>query len=155
MSFSYNAIPIIPIRIQVALFKNVFKYNIELSKKEVINILLVYNDKTNYRINEYVNAFSKLENVILDTINEDILSERINLYDVVYVLPDMNHISKVCKSKGVLTISCVPSYAESGEVAIAVGLQNDKPRVFINLKSLEDEGHHVSAKLLQVAEIFK
>jgi len=146
---------VIPAKIQVALINKIFNYSTALAEKENINILLTYNNNTRSLAQDITKAFASIERVNIDAVTEEQFDLRVNKYDVVYIMPEMDHLAPECHKLKKLTISCVPQLAKNGTVAIAVGLVNDLPRVFINIKSLETEGHSVSAKLLQIAEVYK
>ena len=58
-------------------------------------------------------------------------------------------------SQSILSISGVPELAEKGEVSVALGIENDKPKIIVNLERAKSEGHQLSADLLKLAKIIK
>ena len=143
----------IPPKIQFALFDKVFQHDHILQNKQNIRIMMVYISKST-QLMEFEKYFNK-NKYQLDLVHRDQVDEKIDEYDVIFILPELEESATPCSEKKKLSISFVPQYAQKGHVAIAIGLIDDTPRVFINLDRLEQEGHTVSASLLQIAEVYK
>jgi hypothetical protein len=77
---------------------------------------------------------------------------------VLYITPEnktnLETIKKIARENGLMTITGVPEYVESG---ISVGLEakGDSSRIIINLNSAKLEGIEFSAQLLKLARIIK
>jgi len=74
---------------------------------------------------------------------------------VVYLMPGAltPALQELCASRKALTIAGVPSWAERGEVSIALDSADGKPVIVINLKRARNEGHEFSAQLLRLAKV--
>lgn len=148
-----NRMPI-PTRIQVALFSKIFQYDSSLRSLSTIKLLIVY-DSHSIRIkDDFVNTFQKASFEVGFT-TEDKLKNVINNYDVVYFMPDTKANAALCRQYKKLSIAGISQYAESGEVTIGLGLVQDTPRVFVNVTTLEEEGHSLSPQILQIAKVYK
>ena len=60
---------------------------------------------------------------------------------------------KVTQSEKILSCTCKAEYVTSCGVTMAVGLKDNKPKIYLNLSSAKREGADFSAKFLRVAEI--
>lgn len=74
---------------------------------------------------------------------------------VVYLMPGAltPALQELCASRKALTIAGIPSWAERGEVSIALDSADGKPVIVINLKRARNEGHEFSAQLLRLAKV--
>ena len=75
----------------------------------------------------------------------------------VYLLPDVNtaQVKPFCTDGGILSISGVPSFADSGYVSVSIGEQDNRPQIIVNLSRLKSEGHQLSAELLKLARVIQ
>jgi hypothetical protein len=62
-------------------------------------------------------------------------------------------VLKVTQSDKILSCTGKAEYVTSCGVTMAVGLKNQKPKIYLNLSSAKREGADFSAKFLRVAEI--
>ena len=143
----------IPARIQVATLSKIFKYVPSLRAKNPVKLLLVYDKKTKSDKENFVTAFENAS-VEVKAVLPDEIENIISGYDVVYFMPGLQDHAELCKKHKKLSNAGVAKYAQNGEVSIALGLENDKPRLFINMSSLKNEGIHLSANLLKIAKVF-
>lgn len=135
----------VPVNLQAALFKKIFSFDKMLQAKGVIEVAVLGSNET------IVSAFKEAGINAKSTGGNDVPSG----VSVVYIPSGITSSKQQTSSKGILSISGVPSYAEDGLVAIAIGTEGGKPKIIINLSQLKAEGHEVSADLLQVAKVIK
>lgn len=143
----------IPANIQAALMTKVLKFNSKLADKPSIKMLVVYDASSRLGKDELVNELVKSMEVKAVVSSE--LGSFIHDYDVVYFMPGAQENWSLCKENKVLTIAGVSKYAEDGTVSIAFGLQNDKPKIFVNISSLKSEEQNLSSELLRIAKVYK
>ena len=87
------------------------------------------------------------------------LKEKIdeNHIDVLFIAggkKDMvKEIVRVTQSKQILSATSKVDHVTSCGVSLAVGLKENKPKIYLNLSSAKGEGCDFSAKFLRIAEI--
>ena len=67
--------------------------------------------------------------------------------------PMVREITKISQSAKILSCSSRAKYVTTCGVTMAVGLKDNKPKIYLNLSSAKREGADFSAKFLRVAEI--
>jgi hypothetical protein len=67
--------------------------------------------------------------------------------------PMVQEITKITQSEKILSCTSKAEYVTSCGVTMAVGLKDNKPKIYLNLSSAKREGADFSAKFLRVAEI--
>jgi len=76
--------------------------------------------------------------------------------DVIYVtsghLDQLEIILAVTRNRNVLTITGSPDYVLSG-LSAGLILENGQPRLEVNLKALEAEGHQLDARVLKLCKV--
>ena len=82
------------------------------------------------------------------------LVSEISRYDVVYFMAGLEKYATLCSEKKKLSICGIPEYVAKGNISIALGIENDKPRIYLNIKLLQAEGKDVSAELLGISKVF-
>ena len=65
----------------------------------------------------------------------------------------VQEITKLTQSAKILSCSSRAKYVTTCGVTMAVGLKDNKPKIYLNLSSAKREGADFSAKFLRVAEI--
>jgi len=77
--------------------------------------------------------------------------------DVIYIAKGekelIDRVLKVTQSEKILSCTGKAEYVSSCGVSMAVGLKDNKPKIYLNLSSAKSEGADFSAKFLRVAEI--
>ncbi len=90
-----------------------------------------------------------------DKLMEAITKQKINL---LYVMPgqadNLGKIKAISQKQKILTVSGVPSYAKSG-LSVALGVENQKPQIIINLPASKAEGVDFDSKLLRISTVYK
>lgn len=144
----------LPVNIQAALLTKVIKFIPKLSDKHQIKILVIYNNKTRLFKEEMISELDAKKMEVKAILPSE-LEQNIKGFDVAYFMPGIQDENGVCKSHKVLTMTGVSKYVEEGSLSIAFGLQNDKPKIYINLTSVKEEEQSLSSDLLRIAKVFK
>ena len=129
----------VPANLQAALFKKIFSFNKTLQGKGNLEVSVIGNGS-----GEIVSAFKDAG------VNAKSASDASGA-SVVYVMPG----STAPKQKGIFSISGVTEYAESGKVAVGLGVEGGKPKIVVNLAQLKAEGQELSADLLKIAKVIQ
>ena len=82
------------------------------------------------------------------TAGDDIPSEKV---DVVYIGKNAPAGTNWAQSNGALSITGNPQLIEAG-VTLGIGLENNKPKIYLNLKSSKAEGVDWNPAILKVAK---
>lgn len=133
----------VPVNLQAALFKKIFAFDKTLTAKGNIEIAVIGDGA-----DEVVSAFKNAG------INAK-AAEQIGEASVAYVMPGTASIKSQSAAKGVLTISGVTSFVESGNVAVGIGVDGGKPKIVINMSQLKAESQELSADLLKIAKVIQ
>lgn len=144
----------VPMNIQAALLSKVLKMDSKLSEKEQIKVLVVYNNKSNI-MKEELSAELEGKGFNVKSVLPGEVEQSAKNYDVVYFMPGLTDYSGACKANKVLTITCVSKNVENGQMSIAFDIQNDKPKIFVNVTSLKMEEQSLSSDLLRIAKVYK
>jgi hypothetical protein len=143
----------VPVNIQAALLVKILKFNPKIAEKNKIQILIVYNSSSKNSKDELLAELIKTMDA--KAVMPEELEQNIKNCDLVYFLPGLQEKTKACKDNKVLSITGISKYVEEGNVSIAFGLQNDKPKIFINVTSLKSEDQNFSSDILRIAKIYK
>lgn len=148
----YSQTMFVPENIQAALLPKVLKYNPSLNQNQKIKMLIVYDS---YSLASK-NALIKELSVIMDpkAILTPDLEKNIADFDLVYFMPGLQNLASMCKTKGVLSVAGISEYVENGQISLAFGVMNNKPKIFINLTSLEKEGQSLSSEILRISKVY-
>jgi len=138
----------VPTNLQAALFKKIFALNNTLQAKGNVEVAVLTGSGSDDGI---VGAFSAA-GISAKAVSGNQPPAGAN---VVYVMSGIESPSKQCASDGILSISGDGSYAESGKVAIGIGLEGGKPKIIVNFAQLKGEGQEVSASLLTISKVIK
>jgi hypothetical protein len=127
---------------------------VEQSKEEAVNFsktLKTFQDKK---------IGGRTFDVFLFTYDGDAgLKERIeeNQIEVLFIAggkKDMvKEVVRITQSKQILSATSKADHVTSCGVSLAVGLKENKPKIYLNLSSAKGEGSDFSAKFLRIAEI--
>lgn len=142
----------VPENIQAALLPKILKFNPTLNHKQKIKILIVYDNSSQASKNELIKELS----VTMDAkaIRTPDLEKNITDFDLVYFMPGLQNLALMCKDKGVLSVAGISEYVENGQISLAFGVLNDKPKIFVNLTSLEKEGQSLSSEILRISKVY-
>lgn len=144
----------LPMNIQAALLTKVLKFNPKFADKPQVKVLIIYNRSTRLNKEELVSELAA-KNIDVKAVQPDELGNNIKNCDIVYFMPGISDQDGICKANKVLTISGAARFVEEGQMSIAFGVQNDKPRIYINVTSLKSEDQNISSELLRIAKVYK
>jgi hypothetical protein len=150
---SYSQIMPVPENIQAALLPKVLKFNTTLSEKKTVRMLIVYDNNSRISKDEFLKELRSVFEVKAISSNE--IEQNITNTDLVYFMPGLQDKALICKKYKVLSVSGISQYVEDGQVSLAFGILNNKPKIYINIKSLEAEGQNLSSDILRIAKVYK
>jgi hypothetical protein len=154
-NFQIQAQPgFLPMDIQAALLSKIIKMDFKLAAKEQVKVLVVYSGKSNSMKEDLV-AELENRNFIVKAVFPGDVEQNVKNYDVVYFMPGLTDNTGACKTNKVLTITGVSKYVENGQISIAFDIQNDKPKIFVNVTSLKMEDQNLSSDLMRIAKVYK
>jgi hypothetical protein len=142
----------VPENIQAALLPKVLKFSPNLSQVPKLRMLIVYDNSSQISKDELIKGFDSSINV--KAINATELEQNIGNCDLVYFMPGMQRSARICKYNKVLSVTGISQYVEQGLISVAFGIQNNKPKIYVNLSSLEKEGQSLSSDLLRIAKVY-
>jgi len=143
----------VPYHIQAAFWGKIFKHIPQLDDKRV-KILIVYDTKSETKKTTLMENIKSL-GFEVNAVKPDQLVREITGYDVVYFMEELQKYATLCREKHKLSICGTPEYVETGAISIALGIENDKPRISINIKLLQAEGKDVTVELLKISQVFR
>ncbi len=163
----------VPLKIQVTLFMKILKYERNLTSSDLTEakIGVLYSSQNRESIDikdDFIAEFKELKSTKvneitiqtealngLNSLNQAIADESIK---ILYITPGFkgNIAAIIAKTQanGILTFSGDKDYVEEG-VSVGIGLQDRKPKIFINLESSRQEGADFAANLLKLAEVIQ
>ncbi len=115
-------------------------------------MLIVFDNNSETSKNEFIKEFGRTMEIKAVYSNE--LEQNIANCDLVYFMPGLQNKATLCKKHQVLSVSGISQYVEQGEISLAFGIQNNKPKIFVNLSSFEKEGQSLSSDILRIAKVF-
>ncbi len=142
----------VPENIQAALLPKVLKFNSNFSDKNPIRLLLVYDNISQKSKDLMIQDLDQSFDIKAIKLEE--LYTSIKNTDIVYFMPGLQLAAEICKEHKVLSVSGISQYAENGNVSLAFGLLNNKPKIFINLTSMEQEGQTISSEILRISKVY-
>jgi hypothetical protein len=142
----------VPERIQAALLSKVLKYDSQIPQNTKIKILVVFDDNSEINKDEFITGLGN--SMTVKAIRPDELEQNISGYSVVYFMPGIQDYSIICKNNGVLSVTGISQYVEQGKISLGFGIQNNKPKILVNLTSLNKERQSFSSDILRIAKIF-
>jgi len=142
----------VPENIQAALLPKVLKFNPALSQISKIRILIVFDNNSLASKDELIKSLGT--NMESKAIRSSELEKEIGNCELVYFMPGVQDLASLCKTQKVLSVTGISQYVENGTISLAFGLQNNKPKIFVNLSSLEKEGQSISSEILRIAKVY-
>jgi len=125
----------------------------ELDLEELLNTTVISASKREQKLSEAPNATLLAYNGNGD-LKQKIVDEQI---DVVFIAKGEKHqvkkLLELTQSEKILSCTSKAEYVATCGVTMAVGLKDNKPKIYLNLSSAKREGADFSAKFLRVAEI--
>lgn len=133
----------VPANLQVALFSKIFMFNKTVQAKGV-EVAVLSSDNSG---GDVVSAFTAAG------IKAKAVSSVPAGAAIVYVMPGTAAPKAECAKNGIFSISGVGADAESGNVAISIGVEGGKPKIIVNATQLKAENQDISADLLKIAKV--
>ena len=164
----------VPVELQAKLLLTALTYDKNLSKgeDETLRIGLLYFPEVNKSKKEALEFYKALEsfqdkkvrglniNTMLFAYNGcNGLASKISVehIDVLYISKAnkevVKDVIKVTQSNKVLSLTSAARYVSMCGISMAMGLKENKPKIYLNLSSAKAEGADFSAKFLRVVEI--
>lgn len=145
----------VPPDLQVALFKKIFLFDNMLKDKEEIKVFIVYDGASVPEIAEELKKEFEQGDITPIIVEVEELENEAEAFSVVYILPDVEieFVREICIKKSLLSISGDSDLGEEGEISVAVGEHNEKPKIMINMNLVAEEGHEFSADILKLAKV--
>jgi len=144
----------VPPEIQAAIFKKMFVYVRTLPPGTTPRVLIVYDSDSTKSRDQIRRAFEQLS-IQTVSVSVDELPDRLADGSVVYVTTPRGSFKELLQKKRLLSITGIPALVERGEVSMGLTLQNDQPKILVNLSKLKAEGHEVASNLLQLANVIQ
>ena len=166
----------VPVELQAKLLLTALTYdkNLGKSEDETLHIGLLYFPEVNQSKKEALEFYKVLEsyedkkvrslniNTVLFAYNgRNGLKSKISAehIDVLYISKAKKEVVKdvisVTQSNKILSLTSAASYVSMCGISMAVGLKENKPKIYLNLSSAKAEGADFSSKLLRVVEIVR
>lgn len=143
----------VPENIQAALLTKVLKYNPQIPQDTKVKILVVFNDNSMLDKDEFIKGLGS--SMIVKAITPKELEKNIAGCHVVYFMEGIHGFSNICKVNNVLSVTGTTRFVEQGEISLGFGIENSKPKILVNLTSLDMEGQSFSSDILRIGKIFK
>lgn len=143
----------VPEKIQAALLTKVLKYNPQIPQNKNVKILVVYNNNTLLDKDEFIKGLGHF--MVVKAITPDELEENISEFHVVYFMEGIHGYSEICRANKILSVTATTRFVEEGEISLGFGIENSKPKILVNLTSLDMEGQSFSSEILRIGKIFK
>jgi hypothetical protein len=139
---------------QAILFAKIFSYVITIESGNV-QLLVVYDEQS--EIPYGMQQAFLTEKIDADVKQVSTVSGDLSDYNVIYFADESAARKFNSKYRDIkaLLISGEPDVVEDGNAAIGIYLLNEKPRIIINLKKIESTGQHVSAELMELAQLIE
>jgi hypothetical protein len=144
----------ISVRVHVALLKKVFSFNRNLQSKPSPKVTIVFTDASVGVKDDALKAFTEI-GIPVTALKLEQALKALGEADVVYVAPGAAAIQKVCDERGILTITGIPSLVETGKVAVGIGAEGGKPKVYVNVSVARVQKQELSSELLRVSRVFQ
>jgi hypothetical protein len=144
----------VPIVMQAPLFKKILAYDKKLAMTTSIKLIVAFSDSSTAEIDEIVKAFLG-EGMSVRAVKVDQLASNLGDAAVIYISAGADSANLICQKNQILSITGIPSLVENGKASIGLGVVDNRPKILVHLKKLKEEGHEVSAKLLQLAKVIE
>ena len=144
----------VPFQIQAAYMGKILNHIFPLKDINPIKVLIVYDNNSASDKTILVECLNR-PGIDVNAVEPFQIVMNIPNYNVIYFMNGTQSYSKLCREYKVLSICGNPDYVKNGNVSIAIGIEQDKPKVFINLGLLQAEGKNVSGALLNISNVFR
>ena len=161
---------LVPSNIQLALVDKILSFDRAVSRSgdQVIVIGIVYQKEYRKSVTEKDDLLKASEaggrgriQMIPIEVNgsgDNLQSSVPDEVTVLYVMPlrwfNLDIITSLSRSRGILTVTGVSEYVQAG-VALGFSVKQDRPQILINLRAARAEGADFSSKLLNIAKVIQ
>lgn len=142
----------VPENIQAALLPKVLKFNSNLSDQSKIKIIIVYDNNSAKSKDELIKEIGNSMEVL--ALRPDKIKENCESFHLIYFMPGLQGHAGICKEYNILSVTGISQYVEQGKISLAFGIQNNKPKIFVNLSSLSEEEQSFSSDILRIAKVY-
>jgi hypothetical protein len=143
----------VPVKLHVVLLKKVFTLSKNHQGKQ-IKILIVFTDASTAVKDEALKNFNAI-GLSATACKIGQVAQEIEGVDAVYIAPGAVAAEKICVEKGILSITGIPSFTETGKITIAIGMEAGKPKVFFSASHAKAEKQEFISDLYKVAKVFQ
>ena len=146
---------------QCTMFKRIFAYDKHLRESDEIVVIIVGQSSDGADVGAVAAAFRAKgmypAAVTVSSLNDDLSATLSPQSTVVYVMPDVDYaaVDAFATTRGFLSVSGLPSLAESGQVSVSVDMSGGRPQIVVNMPQLTAEGHELSSELLKLARVIR
>jgi len=151
---TYSQSQQVPFHIQAAFFEKILKHISPLRDVNPVKVLIVYDKKTESEKNILKENMKNLAFTVYDVLPSQLILN-ISQCNVVYFMPGSQEYAKLCRDNQVLSICGINDYVEENLISLAIGVEQDKPKIYINFRLLQAEGNDVSAGLLKISRVYR
>jgi hypothetical protein len=144
----------IPVRIHVALLKKVFSFNRTLQSNASPKVVIVFTDPSASVKDAALKAFTEI-GIPATAMKLDQAMKALGEADVVYVAPGAEAVQKVCDDRNIFTVTGIPALVETGKVAVGIGAEAGKPKVYVNMALMKAQKQELTSDLLRVARVIQ
>lgn len=139
----------VPLKIQALLFKKILSYDKSEKSSEIK--LYVLSDNSNSSQDTIITSFIQLGINTIYIKNDKLTQVESN--SILYVTSSNKRIADFCNSNNILCISGTPDDVVNNKAAISLYVENNKPKIIVNLPVLKDQQHDLSSDVLKLAKI--
>ncbi len=144
----------IPVRIHVALLKKMFSFNRNFQNNPTPKVVIVFTDASASVKDAAQKAFTEI-GIPVTAMKLDQALKSLGEADAVYVAPGAEAIQKICDERKILTMTGIPAMVETGKVAVGIGAEGGKPKVYVNMALMKTQKQDLTADLLRVAKVIQ
>ena len=164
----------VPVDLQLNLLLKIISFDRNLSSRngDSLRVEVVYQEpfRNSLIVREQIESvFKKLSapqvkglplaltmiDIYREKLDEAVVSKKV---DILYISPlrayDINSISGLCRSLGIVSVTGVPEYCGQG-LAVGISQNRDRPEILINIRAAREEGANFSSQLLKLARVME
>ncbi len=142
----------VPVPVQVTLIKKILNFDLGLKDKPDVTVIVIYAEGGEDMKNAVVTCFQRAGFKTL-TAPTDQVAGKLSEASVAYLLASTHNVQQACANGKVLSFSGVKAVVSGGSPSIALGEEDGKPKIDINLSQLKAEGHNFSSDFLRLARM--
>lgn len=143
--------------LRVAVLKRILAYEKRLSKQNVVNLALLYDNDERAKDIRIIAEEFKDAGINVSPISTSAFKSEAKKYDAVYVSSpvDARDTHKTAVSNGVLTLTNSADAVKSGLATVCVILDDGKPVIYINKNSAQEEKREFPGEILALSTVIQ